>query len=220
MKEKRLVAMFISSIVAFVASLSISIGVAVAFAEPVAATGLGELKYTVAATDTSANYQSFVFSPVAAYNDGFDEEPYGVFVNSYDDVQWVSGAFKDSIKLIKIAIVNDSDDTLAFVIKTELSTDYEGANKLVENAYVKLFATTPEPIGIIDLNPADTDSTIRSANSETNEMHIPANSTGYYIMATYVSDAFADIDWGEFAPGGESAGSYMTMKVDLEIKYR
>ena len=217
MKEKRLVAMFISSIVAFVASLSISIGVAVAFAEPVVATGLSELSYTVAATDTSAAYQQFTFSPATAFNDNVKDK---VFVNGYDDVQLPAGTYLDAISLIKVAITNDSDDVMAFTVDTLLEASHTSADKLVENAYVKLFATTLVPSEVLDLNPDYTDSRIREASGSTKEMYLDAHTTGYYIMATFVSDPFAEIDWSEYLSNENGVASYMTMKVGLTIKYR
>ena len=49
MRDKRTIALFISSIVALVASISISVGMAVAFADPVIATNLPVLSYKVTA---------------------------------------------------------------------------------------------------------------------------------------------------------------------------
>ena len=125
MKDKRIIAMFISSIFAFVVSVSISVGVAFAFADPVIATGLAELKFNV----TDKTSRTIVFDPVAEFNEDVDEY---ILRNSYDEIYYANEAIVDDIRLAKIVVTNDTDVAARFRFKV----DVEGYVNAVDYARI------------------------------------------------------------------------------------
>ncbi len=165
--------MFITSIVTFVASLTISLGVAFALADPASAVGLEEFQYDMT-TSTSIS-KELTFNPSDAFrgeieNDA-DHSKDVIFVQSYDSIQYCDGILSNSIKLVKIAITNDSDATI--IVKIAISTDSEATNKFLKS---KIYCVS------------GTDSDNQWA--KTDDIGVQANSTGYFVVATYVDDTF------------------------------
>ena len=110
MKEKKLIAMFITSVVAFVASLTISLGVAFALADPVAAVGLAEISYKVSNSSVVGS-QEIVFNPVSSFNGNVSE---AVYVNSYEEILYADEMLPENIKLVKV--VNIDKNMQIFII--------------------------------------------------------------------------------------------------------
>lgn len=173
MKDKRILAMFITSIVTFVASLTISLGVAFALADPASAVGLEEFQYDMT-TSTSIS-KELTFNPSDAYRgeieNAEDHSKDVIFVQSYDSIQYCDGILSNSIKLVKIAITNDTNSSIG--IQIAISTDSEATNKFLKS---KIYCVS------------GTESNSQWAT--TVDIAVQANSTGYLVVATYVDDTF------------------------------
>jgi len=169
MKDKRIVAMFISSIVALVVSISISVGIAVAFADPVAAQNLPELSYRVTALQT----RDMNLDPVNAFNENIKDY---VIVNTYDDILYANEAVVDDIRLAKILVENDYTANATFRI-TALVT---GTTNAVDYVKLALFdARTGELV--VRFN----------GNATSEDIVLDSETTGKYVLAAYVKTAFA-----------------------------
>lgn len=189
MKDKRIIAMFITSIVAFVASLTISLGVAFALADPVAAVGLAEISYNVSSTETVS--QEIVFDPVSAYNQDIKD---GILVHSYNDIQYANESLPDNIKLLKVAVTNDTNARAEFSFDIVVDGN-DGTEKFVKIAVFN----------------ADTTEVVHMKNGIISQMVVEPNTEAHYIIAAYVNTEF------DFM-GEASFGTNMTMKVSV-IKY-
>lgn len=168
MKDKRIIAMFISSIFAFIASVSISVGVAFAFADPVIATGLAELTYNVSDITT----RTIVFDPVAEFNEDVDAY---ILRNSYDEIYYANESIVDDIRLAKIVVSNDTHIDTRFVIHV----DVDGYVNAVDYARVAVFDLT-------------SGQTYRFASGETTaEIDLGVGQTKRFILAGYVKTTYA-----------------------------
>ena len=187
MKDRKVIAMLITSIVAFVASLTISLGVTSALADPVAAIGLAEISYTVS---TSQNVsKEIVFDPVSAYNEDIVD---GVLVHNYDDIQYGNELLPDNIKLLKVAVTNDTAVRARFNFNITVDGN-EGTEKFIQ-------------VAIFDVaNPLKP---IKMRNGEFEQMTIEPNSVAHYIIAGYVNTQYDFLNEVTF-------GSNMTMTVSI-----
>ncbi len=179
MKEKKLIAMFITSVVAFVASLTISLGVTFALADPVAAIGLAEITYNVSYEKT-ANKQ-VVFDPAGTLNGNIEDY---IIVNSYDDVLYANETVSDSIKLLKVAVTNDTSkaQTFSFSINVSGQTNAVNyANFAIINISNHGVVYDVQPSEVIKLN----------INNTAKQLTIKPDSTAYFIVAGYINDELA-----------------------------
>lgn len=172
MRDKKIVAMFIASIIAFVASLTISFGVANALADPVDAVGLAEISYVVSTQDSES--RQIVFDPVAAYN---GEAKDAVYVNSYENIQYANEILPDCVKLLKIKVTNNTDFSANFRFNVQAT----GESNAVK--YVK-FAIFNAVSGELHTPDSVLGSTLPSVN-------VQANAEGYFVLAVFVNDASA-----------------------------
>lgn len=187
MKDRKVIAMLITSIVAFVASLTISLGVTSALADPVAAIGLAEISYTVS---TSQNVsKEIVFDPVSAYNEDIKD---GILVHNYDHIQYANELLPDNIKLLKVAVTNDTSVRARFNFNITVDGN-EGTEKFVQ---VAIF------------NVADPGNPVKMRNGEFEQMMIEPNSVAHYIIAGYVNTQYDFLNEVTF-------GSNMTMTVSI-----
>ena len=194
MKDKKIIAMLITSIVTFVASLSISLGVAFALADPVAAVGLTEVTYTISAESAT---HPIVFDPVGAYNQNIED---AVYIHNYDSIQYANEFLSDNVKLLKVSVNNDESLKNKFSFKLTL----EG-NEATQ-PFVKVFVFDTDTTNMQELTWKNS-----GAYMSTSEITLNANSVGHYIIATYVNTEF------DFA-GEASFGSSMTMNLTI-VKY-
>ncbi len=190
MKDKKLIAMFITSIVAFVASLTISLGVAFALADPVAAVGLAEISYNVSSERYTS--QEIVFDPVSSYNGDIAD---AIFVHSYEDIQYANELLPDNIKLVKATVTNDTSARASIEFQIKL-TGTTNATKYVK--YAIFDADTTEVL---------TGYTVVDGVVYFNQDIVAPNTTGHYIIAAYVSD--------ELAFEVVNFGSAMTMQIGV-----
>lgn len=168
MKEKKLIAMFITSVVAFVASLTISLGVAFALADPVAAVGLAEISYKVSNSSVVGS-QEIVFNPVSSFNGNVSE---AVYVNSYEEILYADEMLPENIKLVKVTVQNDTDSVATIDFNITVIGNTNAVN------YVKYAIFNVERGSA---NP----------NTELLEETIAARSTAHFVVAAYVSDEYA-----------------------------
>jgi len=176
MKEKRVVAMFITSIVALVASLTISLGVAFAFADPVDAVGLSEISYTTSSGEY-AN-QEVVLNPASAYTGNIED---AVYVHTYEHIQYANEALPNSVALLKVAVNNDKSKASNIRFQMSLSGETNAKN------FVK-YAIFDADSGVLLMNDAHYE--IHDGVAEFNIITISANNTAHYVVAAYVDDTF------------------------------
>ena len=186
MKDKRIIAMLITSIVTFVASLTISLGIAFALADPVAAVGLTELTFNVNAT--TAVSQEVVFDPVDAFNEDVKE---AILVHNYDSIQYANEFLPDNIKLLKVEVTNDSNVRANF--KINISVDGNDGT---------------EPFVKVAVFNADTTAVAEMKGGIIPQMVLEPNSVGHYIVAAYVNTEYDFMGQATF-------GTNMTMKVGI-----
>ncbi len=169
MKEKRLTALFISSIVAVVASLAISLGVVFALADPVAAVGLHEYSFNLTANTAKEE----IFSPVGYYNGKLDDYNNGVVVNNYDEILYTNEALVDDVKLFKAQVSNNTGANARFTF--DITVDGEtNAKDYVEIAIID---AVTQQIYFVD-----------RTTGKTEEITLNADKTGKYVIAAYVTD--------------------------------
>ena len=196
MKEKRVVAMFITSIVALVASLTISLGVAFAFADPVDAVGLSEISYTTSSGEYAS--QEVVLNPASAYTGDIED---AVYVNTYEHIQYANEALPNSVALLKVTVNNDKSKTSNIRFQMSLSGETNAKN------FVK-YAIFDADSGVLLMN--DVNYEIHDGVVEFNIITISANSTAHYVVAAYVDDTFCfDVNGVDLAtPMNMTVGVY------------
>lgn len=180
MKDKRIISMFITSLVTFVASLTISLGVAFALADPASAVGLEELKYDMTTSEQVS--QELVFDPTNAYRGSLlnSEDPSkdAIFVHNYDSIQYYDGILAYNIKLVKVAITNNKSQQLS--VNFTIKTDDNATNKFLKGAIYCVSGTEGNNAQWVELGD----------DGKINPISISSNSTAYFVVATYVDDTF------------------------------
>ncbi len=187
MKEKRIIAMFVTSIVAFVASLTISVGVALALADPVAAVGLAEVKFNISSANKT--YENIVFDPSCAFNGNIED---ALEVNNYEEIFYSDEAYVEQIKLLKVSVTNDTSVSKTFTLKINTTSNND--------------ATTYSQFAIYDIDTTIYPTTIdenRNPNywrwsafdefgkiAQSN-ITLAAGETRHFVIAAYVSDKTA-----------------------------
>lgn len=176
MKDKRVIALFITSIFAFVLSVSISVGVAVAFADPVIATGLSELKFNI----SNPTEQSIVFDPVAEFNDNIKD---AINCASYDKIYYSNEAIVDTIRLAKVTVNNPTEGVVRYRFKVDVAGDVN-AKKYVR---IAIFSLDSEEI------------TRFAGNDISAEFSIEAGKSSRFVLAGYVRTNLAKevVDFSE-----------------------
>lgn len=191
--------MFITSIITFVASLTISLGVAFALADPASAVGLEELKYDM--TNSSKITQELVFDPTNAYrgtieNDE-DHSKDAIFVHNYDSIQYYDGILAYNIKLVKVAVTNNNDTQLP--VNISITTDDDATNTYLKGAVYSVSGTHDQNNKWLDID----------STGKTETISIEANSTAYFVVATYVDDT---IDFGGTVSFAQSKTMFITIR--------
>lgn len=171
MKEKRLWAVFITSVVALMVSVSVTLGVAFAFADPVVAYGLSELNYNTASNKVS---QTVVFDPVSVFNGSVEEN---LIINSYNDILYENEAVVNNIKLLKVTVTNDSDEIQRYMFTSRVEGE-TNAKKYAE---------------VVAINVEDK-SMVWVTDGVSREIEIAANTTAKFIVASYVTDLAASTE--------------------------
>lgn len=202
MKDKRILSMFITSIVTFVASLTISLGVAFALADPASAVGLEELKYDM--TSSAKISQELTFDPTNAYRGSLqnadDPSKDAIFVHNYDSIQYYDGILAYNIKLVKVEVTNNNASQLP--VKFAITTDDEATNKFLKGAVYCVSGTEDKDTSWVELK----------SNGQTEYISISANSTAYFVVATYVDDTLDSTGTVSFAQS-------KTMTITVEELY-
>lgn len=178
MKDKRIIAMFITSIFTFVASLTISLGIANALADPTAAVGLTELNYTI--SDTETYKQSIVFQPTCGFDGDIadysttEEQTYGaVVVNNYNDIMYADGHLQESIKLVKVSVTNNTQSQVKFMFNISVEDKEAQSSAAVTDSFrTKIYL-------------ANSDRTADRTYINGEEITISENSTMYFVVACY-----------------------------------
>lgn len=178
MKTKSIIAMFVTSIIAFVASLGISIGIASALADPTPAVGLQEINFKVSSKEVK---YSAVFDPTSTFNGDVTKE---LNLSDWDNIVYQNAASVNQIKLIKITVTNDTELEQRFSVFLKPTK----ANEAASNASYKLFDLNnasglagANGIAALDFNRAN------GTTIET-DMHLEKGKTAHFILAAYVSD--------------------------------
>jgi len=196
MKDKRILAMFIVSVVTLVTSLAVTFGVRLTWADPVEATGIEKYEY-VFASETGVNNSlisegttqkgktslslknSVVFQPSTSIN--WSEEPVWFDGTSYADQVWYADeSISSSIKVIPLRVYNDNNKTTQF----KLSVLFDNTTML--GKYTK--------VQIIDFK---SNTTIETT---TRSFEITANTSRDFAVIVYANDSAnlgeKTIDWG------------------------
>ena len=171
MKDKKLFAMFITSLVAFVASLSISLGVSFAFADHVPAIGLEEVTFTMS---TQATPKQVVVDPAGYFTGDIQKE--GVFVNTYEDIQYAHESLPDNIKLLKVTVTNDTTRRLNFRFNVDLNC----ATNALKYTKVKILQVKSNRVY-----------TVIDGTNETDEINLEINESKQFVVAAYVDNSKA-----------------------------
>lgn len=178
MKEKKLIAMFITSVIAFVASLTISLGITLALADPVAAIGLAEISYNVSAASSAS--KQVVFNPSGSFNGEIEDY---IIVNSYEDILYANETVCDSIKLLKVSVTNDTNANKTFTF----TINVDGKSNAVSYANFAIININDQGVIVNE----DSKFIKLNKNNTAQQLVIKANSTAYFVVAGYVSDKYA-----------------------------
>lgn len=145
MKDKRILAMFVTAVVTLVTSLAVTFGILVSLADPVIATGLVKYDYNFNGTnDRSLIYQEgntlsmvedITFQPTSSV-DWVDREVVWPNSKSYEDKIWYNDeSISTKIKVAPIRITNNFDVTLDLNLRVE----FEKSSVLGRYTFVKLY---------------------------------------------------------------------------------
>ena len=147
MKEKRILAMFITSIVTLVASLSVTFGVLTTLADPVVATGVVRYAFAFNGANDSKIYvdqntmkikEDIVFQPASSLVWSEEEGKQSVWFNgtSYEDeIVYADEAISTMIKVLPVRISNKFDSTMIANIKIS----YDDSTLLGRYTVVKIY---------------------------------------------------------------------------------
>lgn len=196
MKDKRILAMFIVSVVTLVTSLAVTFGVRSTWADPVEATGIEKYEYVFSAetgvnnslisegTNTKGKTSlslknSIVFQPSTSIN--WSEEPVWFDGTTYSDTVWYADeSISSSIKVIPLRVYNENNKTKQF----KLSVLFD--NSTILGRYTK--------VQIIDFK---TNATVEST---TRAFEIAANTSRDFAVIVYANDSAnlgsKTIEWG------------------------
>ena len=135
MKEKRIIAMFITSAVTLVASLAITFGVFMTLADPVVATGVVRYDYAFNAANNSlvsANgktlklTEDIVYQPSSAviWSDEAESQPVWFNGSTYqDEIVYADESISTKLKVIPFRVTNAYATELSASIKVEYDTE-------------------------------------------------------------------------------------------------
>ena len=133
MKEKRLVAMFMTSAITLVASLAITFGVFMTLADPVVATGVVRYEYAFNSLNNSlisANGNTLklsddiVFAPSSSVTWSNEPETQPVWFNGatfQDEIMYQDESISTKLKVIPIKVSNNYD----YAIDTKIEVTYD-----------------------------------------------------------------------------------------------
>lgn len=147
MKEKRILAMFITSAVTLVASLAVTFGVLMTLADPVVATGVTRYEYSFNAKNnslisTDGNTlklkDEIVFQPSSDLIWSEDEGKESIWFNglSYEDeIVYADESIAAKLKVIPLRITNNYGS----IIQTSIKVSFDTTKILGQYTFVKLY---------------------------------------------------------------------------------
>ncbi len=147
MKEKRILAMFITSAVTLVASLAVTFGVFMTLADPVVATGVVRYDYAFNYEnnsliskdgDTLSLKEDIVFQPSSAVVWSDDAENQAVWFNGttyQDEIVYADESISTKIKVVPFRVTNN----YGYQITAEVDVTYDKDTLLGKYTYVKVY---------------------------------------------------------------------------------
>jgi len=147
MKEKRILAMFITSAVTLVASLAITFGVFMTLADPVVATGVVRYDYAFNSTnnslisadgDTLKLTEEIVFQPSSAviWSDEAESQPVWFNGSTYqDEIVYADEAISTKLKVIPFRVTNNYETN----IEAKVEVNYNKDTMLGKYTKVKIY---------------------------------------------------------------------------------
>ena len=148
MKEKRILAMFITSAVTLIASLAVTFGVLMTLADPVVATGIVRYEYSFNAANNSLISsdgntlklsEDIVFQPASALTWSEEENSLAIWFNDaeYDgEIVYADESISTKLRVIPIRVNNKYNSA----IQASISVTYDATNiMLARYTCVKLY---------------------------------------------------------------------------------
>lgn len=147
MKEKRILAMFITSAVTLVASLAITFGVFMTLADPVVATGVVRYDYAFNSTNNSlvsVNQNTIkltdeiVFQPSSAvvWSDEAESQPVWFNGSTYqDEIVYADEAISTKLKVVPFRVTNNYEQN----IQTNLEVKFNRETLLGKYTQIKIY---------------------------------------------------------------------------------
>jgi len=148
MKEKRILAMFITSAVTLIASLAVTFGVLMTLADPVVATGVVRYDYAFNYKNNSlisengntlSLKEDIVFQPSSAvvWSDNEDDQVVWFNGSTYqDEIVYADESVSTKIKVVPFRVTNN----YAYNIKVKVDVSYDKESSLLgKYTYVKVY---------------------------------------------------------------------------------
>lgn len=148
MKEKRILAMFITSAVTLIASLAVTFGVLMTLADPVVATGIVRYEYSFNAAnnslissdgDTLRLSEDIVFQPARSLTWSEEEDSLAIWFNDaeYDgEIVYANESISTKLKVIPIRVNNKYNSA----IQASISVTYDATTIMLDRyTFVKLY---------------------------------------------------------------------------------
>lgn len=147
MKEKRILAMFITSAVTLIASLAVTFGVLMTLADPVVATGIVRYEYSFNAAnnslissdgDTLKLSEDIVFQPASALTWSEEENSLAIWFNDaeYDgEIVYADESISTKLRVIPIRVNNKYNSA----IQASISVTYDATTMLGRYTFIKLY---------------------------------------------------------------------------------
>lgn len=193
MKEKRLIAMFITSAVTLVASLVVTFGVLMTLADPVVATGVVRYQYAFNYANSSLISndgntlklsENIIFQPASAtaWTEEDGKQPVWFNGSTYEDeIVYCDESISSRIKVIPIRVVNKYSKA----IQASLKVTYDKTTMLGKYTYVMIYDYST--------------STFKTLNSSMS-LDLAANASVDYAVVILADDSsntgLTTVDWG------------------------
>ncbi len=193
MKEKRILAMFITSAVTLVASLAVTFGVFMTLADPVVATGVVRYEYAFNAKNASSITsegntlklsEDIVFQPAEklVWSDDADNQTVWFNDASYDgEIVYADETVSTKLKVIPLRVTNK----YSVAIQASVEVTYDKTSLLGKYTCVKVYDFKTN--AFVDY-------------TSTFAIEIAANSYVDYAIVVYADDSFNTgrntVDWG------------------------
>lgn len=147
MKEKRILAMFITSVITLVASLAVTFGVLQTLADPVVATAVYRYNFTLGETvdpaitvndDTLKIKEDIVFQPAdkIVWSDNEDERSIWFNDNTYNgEIVYFDETISTKLKVIPLRVSNKYNE----VVNVNVNVTYDKTSMLGKYTVVKIY---------------------------------------------------------------------------------